>query len=478
MELLENLIGKVAFPLWNGVLKGRPTSSHLRFVEETQWRSRHEIDAIQAGELRRLLDHAYANVPYYRRLFDEAGLKPTDIRSAADLSRLPIIDRAEAIRSVSERTAVAGARVDIQKATSGTTGMPLTIGYDWGSDYWRQAMRMRGYGWAGYRIGRRALHLWGFDNPLATPFRKAKLDAHRWLQREVFFDCVRRGEAELEAFARAIETYRPRLIVSYSHAAADFARYVLAKDRRTWDDIPIICGAERLLPEDRPLVEEVFGRGIFETYGCREVMLIAAECDAHQEMHVSMENLVAEIVVRENGRERPARPGEVGEVVITDLHNLAMPFIRYANGDLATAGSDQRCPCGRGLQRLMKVDGRMADTMVDAKGNRLAGLMFNMLLSSLKDIITQFQVVQHADKSVTIKIVPGPRYAEEGRAAVYGVITKYLRGLEVRVNEVALIPLDPSGKRRIVQVEKAPVVIPELGHAPRDTPREPIALRA
>jgi phenylacetate-CoA ligase len=365
------------------------------------------------------------------------------------------MDRPTTIASVAERTATAGANVDIKKATSGTTGMPLTIGYNAGSDHWRKAVRIRGYAWGGYRLGKRAVHYWGFDNPLATPFKKAKLRADRFMRREIFVDCVRRGEAELESFARLIETYRPSLIVSYSHAAADFSRYVVSKGRRTWDDIPIICGAEKLFAEDRPLVEKTFGRGIFETYGCREVMLMGAECSAHAGMHVSMENLVLEVVVREpGGSERPARPGEVGEVVITDLHNYAMPLIRYANGDLATAGPAEPCACGRGLARISGVEGRTADTLIDGEGNRLAGLMFSMLLSSLKDIINHFQVVQHKDKSVTVRVIPGPRYEEEGRAAVQGVVHKYLHGLPVTIEEVSEILLDPSGKRRIVRVER------------------------
>lgn len=451
----ERFFGGVAYPFWEQVVRGRPTFDHLRFLERSQWLPAQDLRAVQAGELRKLLNHAYANVPFFRRRFDEAGLKPRDIHDAGDLSRLPVMDRPATIASVTERTATAGATVDVKKATSGTTGMPLTIGYNIDSDHWRKAVRLRGYRWGGYGLGKRAVHYWGFDNPLATQFKRAKLRADRFMRREIFVDCVRRGEVELEAFARLLERYRPGLIVSYSHAVADFARYVQSKDRRTWDDIPVICGAEKLLAEDRPLVEKTFGPGIFETYGCREVMLMSAECGAHAGMHVSMENVVVEIIVRDaSGGERPALPGEVGEVVITDLHNYAMPLIRYVNGDLATAGPTEPCACGRGLARIAGVEGRTADTLTDGDGNRVAGLMFSMLLSSLKDIINQFQVIQHKDKSVTVKLIPGPRYEEEGRAAVQNVVQKYLRGLPVAIEEVGEIVLDPSGKRRIVRVER------------------------
>jgi phenylacetate-CoA ligase len=115
---------------------------------------------------------------------------------------------------------------------------------------------------------------------------------------------------------------------------------------------------------------------VFETYGCREVMLIGAECEAHEGMHTSMENLIVELLVREpNGKMRAARPGEVGEVAITDLHNLACPMIRYVTGDVAIARGEGRCACGRGLATMGPIDGRVAaqyldEIAVSSTGNR------------------------------------------------------------------------------------------------------------
>ena len=111
-------------------------------------------------------------------------------------------------------------------------------------------------------------------------------------------------------------------------ACSALARHVVEHKSRTWSDIPVICAAERLFPSDRAVLVEAFGPGVFETYGSRETMLIAAECEAHEGMHVPMENIVVEVVVRDGDRERPAQPGELGEVAVTDLHNLGAPFIR------------------------------------------------------------------------------------------------------------------------------------------------------
>ena len=92
---------------------------------------------------------------------------------------------------------------------------------------------------------------------------------------------------------------------------------------------------------------------MFETYGCREFMLLGSECEIHDGFHESMENVIVEILVEEpDGSRRPALPGERGEIAVTDLHNLACPMIRYLMGDLAFARAPSRCPCGRTLLRF------------------------------------------------------------------------------------------------------------------------------
>src|SRR5260221_9481474 len=242
--------------------------------------------------------------------------------------------------------------------TSGTTGSPLAFAYDRGSEYWRQATKLRGYAWAGYRPGDRSLHFWGSIGALHPPplSEKLKQSLDHLVRREHYIDCAERSEEALASVTRQIRELRPSVIVCYAQAGAALARHVVETKSRDWDDIAVISAAERLFPADRSAMVEAFGPGIFETYGSREVMLIAAECPAHEGLHTSMENLAVEVIVRENGGERPARPGELGEVVVTDLHNYGAPFIRYVNGDLAVALRPQRCACGRWLTRLQGVE--------------------------------------------------------------------------------------------------------------------------
>jgi phenylacetate-CoA ligase len=456
------LFGQVLFPAWEGGLRRRPTLQRLKYLEQTQWRSRDELEAVATGELRRLLTHAHASVPHYRKVFDERGFDPRSVRSTADLAKLPVLERDEARETVKERTSTNGPAIDVHKSTSGTMGKPLVFGYERSSESWRQAQKLRGYGWAGYRPGQKSLHFWGAGPPapksakptLAKRLNKLKIDVDRGLRRERYFDCGVRGEAQLDAVIDLIKRDPPEVMLCYSQAGADLARHVIARGARSWGTIPVICGAERLYPTDRKALEEAFGPEVFETYGSREVMLMATECEAHAGLHTSMETLIVEVVVREDGAVRTAKPGELGEVLVTDLTNHAMPFIRYANGDMAVAGPDEICACGRALPRLASVEGRVTETLVDGNGARVNGLVFNVVIAYLAHGIRQFQVIQHKDKSVTLRIAPTPAYDAAIEATLRETWQKYLVGIPVKLELVDELPISPTGKRQVVVVEK------------------------
>jgi phenylacetate-CoA ligase len=448
------VLRSVLYPAWETFVRRRPTLARVAWLERTQWRSLDELLAIQTGALRRLVAHAYTHVPYWRARFEAAGASPRDIRSPDDLLGLPVMDRQAARVDPDERASAGGPRATIRKTTGGTTGEPLAFGYEPDSEHWRLATKLRGYAWAGYRVGDSAIHYWGFPSKRKDAPLRAKIRVDRWLRRERYFDATLRDEAYLARIVDAIRTGRPDVLVCYTQAAADLARFVLATGARDWDTIPVICGAERLFDHDRDVIEQAFGHAVFETYGCREVMLIGAECEHHDGLHESMENVLVEIVVRgEGGRARHARPGESGEVVLTDLHNYAMPFLRYANGDVAIAGPVERCACGRGLRRIRAVDGRVTETLRDGDGRPVGGMVFNLIFSALAKSVRQFQAVQHKDGAITVKVVPASGLDGDAIEQVRSSCARYLRGVPVRVETVAEIPLSRSGKRRPVIVE-------------------------
>jgi phenylacetate-CoA ligase len=455
MDLYGPLLAKALFPAYEAA-RGRPTVPLLNYLQATERWSIDALRDLQQGFLRRLLRHAYQHTAYYREVMDDRGIRQEDIESVDDLRKLPLLDRDTVRATMDSRLAGAPFGPLITKSTSGTTGEPVVVKYNAESRHWRDATRWRGYGWGGYRIGMRAMHYWGFAPPSSSWLLRKKTQIDRFVKRDLYVDCTPRGDEALAEATDKLRRFRPHVMVAYAAGAAALARFVNQQGLRVWDKFPVLVGAERLWPQDREEIERAFGPA-FETYGCREVMLMATECEAHAGMHTSMETMVVEVIVREpGGRERPARPGEVGEVVITDLHNLASPMIRYVNGDMAVAHPEGTCACGRNLTRIGPVEGRTTETLRDGRGNAVGGLVFHILFAVMDQVAKKFQVVQKADGRVVMKVVPqiGDALPEANRLAIHQFAQKYLPDAPFAIEYVPDIPLTAAGKRKVVVVER------------------------
>ena len=453
-DVYGQVFRRLLYPGWESGIRKRPTLAHLRRLERTQWCSLDELQALQLAELNKLLAHVWQRVPHYRARFERTGLDPSPMKHLDDLGNLPLLTRDDATRLFDAHKSNAPPLPLIHKATSGTTGVPLAFAYDRGSEYWRQATKLRGYGWAGYQAGDRSLHFWGSPTVDAPPLgKRAKVSLDHFVRREHYVDCTDRSEQRLLQVVELIRKLKPTVLVCYAQAGAALARYVNDAGCRDWGDISVIAAAERLFPSDRKTLVQAFGPNVFETYGNREVMLIAAECEAHEGLHLSMENLIVEVIVRDGDSERPARTGELGEVVATDLHNYGAPFIRYLTGDLAMPCAPERCACGRSLTRLERVEGRTTDTLRDGAGRAVSGLFFNVLFATLAHKVREFQVVQRKDRAIDLKLVPTSLFDDALLEQLRTHCGRHIPGVELRTQLVEQLTPDRGGKLRVVTVE-------------------------
>ncbi len=454
IDLYKPILAKALFPAFEAV-RGRPTVPLLRRLRDSESWTPSRLRDLQRRQLARLVRHAYDFTEHYRDVLDHHHLRPTHFDELAALDALPLLDRATVRATLGTRTAPTPATV-IRKTTSGSSGEPVTVKYGAESRHWRDATRWRGYGWAGYEVGTRAFHYWGVLPSKLGWIGRGKVQLDRWLKRDLYVDCTPRSDEALGDAIRALERFRPHVIVAYAAGAAALARFVNAHRLRTWRDIRVLTGAERLWPHDRAAIEEAFGP-VFETYGCREVMLIGAECEHHAGLHTSMETMIVELIVRRpDGSLRAAMPGETGEVAVTDLHNLACPMIRYLTGDLAVARGDERCACGRGLVRIGPVEGRVAHALADGEGKAVSGLAFNVLFATVGELAREFQVVQRRDGSVVLKIVlmTGTAVPSRDEQTILAFARRYLPGTRFSIELVSHIPLTSGGKREVVVVER------------------------
>ena len=454
MSFYTSLIDRVLWPVWERGLRRRATPTLLGDLRKNESTPLSHLIAGQELALSDLLRHCEASVPRYRDAIKAAGLGGGTNVTLPDLKKLPVLTRVDAGASVHERTSVLPPVPNIRKTTGGTTGEPLVILYDQTSENWRQAIKLRGFGWAGFRVGAPSIHYWGAASTVKGRFHSVKAAADQRLKRETWIDCNDQTDAALAAAVATFAEVKPDFLFAYAQAAAALARYINTNKLRDWPEVRVICGAERVFPDDRIALEAAFGE-VFETYGCREFMLIGSECGAHNGLHTSMENLIVEIL-DDDGND--VDPGTVGNVVITDLHNYGCPLIRYQNGDRAAAMPElPECPCGRAHTRLTPIEGRVTETLRNGNGESIGGMTFNLIFSPLAEHVRQFQVHQKSDSSVTVRVIPrsgtelSPSVGEHLKAAAI----KYLPGIEIDIEVTEEIANTASGKKRIVIVDPA-----------------------
>ena len=428
-------------------IAGPSGASLLQESLDSQWWSAEQLQELQLAKLRRLLTYAYDHVPFYRHRWDAAGIHPGDIKTTEDFARLPLLTKDEIRDNADEILSTDPPSVARRAQTGGSTGAPLIVWRDQASVDRAWASYVRLWTWMGYSPGDPYANLWG------TRVVRRPLAARRYVglmaraRNEHVFNAFMMDRTQASAILRQISNFRPVFLRGYASAVEALAR------TQAEESCPISMGAvsttaEMLIPQQRRTIEEAFGCRVFDQYGCGECMAIAYECDAHSGLHSCAEHCLLEIV---DSHGRPVEGDETGEVVITDLDNMAMPFIRYKNGDLARWASG-KCPCGRELPLVKEIIGRVSDMIHGDNGQQVHGEFFTHLLEQLewpaKFEVAQYQVVQAVDRSITWKVVSGVRPRESDIAEMVRYIRQQLGDLAVTVEFVDEIHVTESGKRR------------------------------
>jgi len=209
----------------------------------------------------------------------------------------------------------------------------------------------------------------------------------------------------------------------------------------------ITATGDTLFPSDRELIEQQFEVRVTDYYGAGgEGMHLASQCE-HGRYHIHMENSVVEIIAEG----RPAKAGELGNIVVTQLDNYAMPLIRYDLGDTAIQGNDTLCPCGRAHPTLASIQGRVWDIVHAPNGSALIPHFFVVEFKNLQEI-SQYQIVQEKESGIVVKLVPRAGCDQQRCEQILrSNISRVTEGsLELEFVWQDQILLSGAGKRRVV----------------------------
>ncbi|HSQ01437.1 MAG TPA: glycosyltransferase [Candidatus Dormibacteraeota bacterium] len=413
----------------------------------SQWLSLADMRALQERKLRRLIGHAYHHVAYWRERMDERGLTPDDFRTLEDLAKLPLLSK-EALREhlYFDLLSDNHDKRRIQRVTtSGSTGEPLTVYVDQHQLEIRWANTQRSMEWTGYRFGDRSARLWHQTIGMTwSQIARERLDA--WWNRRLFVPAFEMDEAGIARAVAHLRRHRPVLIDGYAESFNFLAHYARQRGLEGIRPRGIISSAQELPDHSRAVIADTFACGVYDKYGSREFSGIAWECEAHDGHHVVAESFVVEIL--KDGR--PARPGELGEIVVTDLNNLVMPLIRYRIGDLAVAmDPDVPCACGRGLPRIGRIEGRVQAMIVADNGAYVPGTFFSHLFKDYDHVVRQYQVIQERRGAIRLRIVRGTRFSTEQFDEILALMRRYLGAdMQIDVELTERIEMVRTGKHR------------------------------
>jgi len=426
-------------------MKGQNVYTRLKSLEKTQWYAIEDLKRLQWEKIKKLLHHAYRNVPYYQKQFKKAGLNPEDVCGPEAFRKLPFLTKDDIRNNLSEMKA-RNIKHFVADFTSGSTGTPLAFFKERSTSGYFLAAKYRGHKWHNLNIGEREIRIWGL--PIDRKAKWREYIKNFILNRTLFVAFDISDEALLQHF-RTCQRIQPKYIYGYPSALYRFARFLKENklDATMLNLKGIIFTSEVLYDFERELIESVFGCRIIEEYGACEAGVIAFECPQGA-MHITMENVYLEIL-NENGR--PVAPGEVGEVIVTELNNCAMPFIRYRIGDMATyISEEEKCECGRSLPLIGKIIGRALDTAVTPEGKLVHAHVFNFVIRNAiihGADIKEFKIIQKNARLLLIKIVSPKNLDEEHRSYITAKITGFMgEGIEIEFEQVKNIPLEKSGK--------------------------------
>lgn len=443
MGLHRWLVQNIVFPAQE-LAKGHPTLRILAEMESADALTPAGLRELRDAKLQEFIAYTFRHVPYVRKVMLHSGLEPSDIRSPADLVRLPLLGKADIrrhrleLRSELRKTFVAF-------STGGSTGEPLLFDLSPERIASAVACRQRAMRWWGLPVGNREFALWG------SPVEVKRQDRLRRLRDKLLatelFSAFEMSEERMSDYLDILEKGTFRMIFAYPSSIYLLCLHARKKGRnlrRSGIQAVFVTG-EVLFAHQRELIAETLNCPVANGYGGRESGFVAHECPQGG-MHIMADASVVEILDTQG---RPVPDGTPGEIVVTDLFSREAPFLRYRTGDMGVL-SQARCGCGRPHPLLERIEGRSTDFITAPDGTILHALSVIYIMREIEGI-EQFRIRQKRVDEFHVQVVRNGRYESSSELRIRDGLQQRLRArVEVTVEYVSALAPEPSGKFRHV----------------------------
>ncbi|MFH2138501.1 MAG: AMP-binding protein [Candidatus Omnitrophota bacterium] len=447
-DLLPVWLQNVLFSLYGYHLRDkRYNSSQQRYsymLKANECASKESYQKQQLRLLRDMLRHCRKNVPYYQALFKKLDFNPNDIRSLADLQKLPLLEKKDVLGNSQQFVSKNIPKSDlIAEQTSGTSGSPLTV--YWTKDFytWIYALyetRMRAS--AGVSINDRRAN---FTGKVLVPVAQTKPPFWRYnfAEKQLYMSSYHLSQINMDFYFEELMRFKPRYIIGYPGSLYPMAKYLADTQQKIPSLKSVISCSEYLKPQARETLEQGFGVKVFNHYGSVEWVATVNECE-HGSLHLSPEVGIIEIV---DSQGAPVPRGQSGEMVCTGLLNYGMPFVRYRTGDIAAyPQEDKNCPCGRTLPILKSLEGRKMSFLTLPNGMTVGSAALSTAFHA--ENILESQLIQEAMDSVNLKLVVKDEFKDSDRECLIEELRKRIAPLSIKYEYVDSIPAEKGGKKQ------------------------------
>jgi phenylacetate-CoA ligase len=416
-------------------------------LQKTESWSAGELEALQSERLAVLIRHVYENVPYYRRVFDDRRLAPSDIRTPGDLYKLPVLTK-EMVRKCADRLRahnISRRQFRIGR-TGGSTGIPLQLLLDRDCIVFDHALVHRHWSWAGYRQGARTAILRGLT--LVPPQERGpaywRFD---WWGNKIYFSGFHLSTDAMPKYVSKLQQWRPEFVAAYPSSLFTLARFMQYLGVR----IPVravFTSSEALSGLERKVIEDRFQCKVWDRYGTGERLAVTQQCE-YGNYHQNVEFGIFQV---DSPSGEPASPGEKGTLILTGLTNLSMPLIRYEIGDVGRVVGGE-CPCGRKLPLAGPVDGRKDDVIVTAEGRLMPRAGLDQI-HELVENLERCQLFQGEPGKITVRVQPRPGFDKRDRDELVRQLRKRLgSSTAIEIELVQKLELTATGKQRFIVSE-------------------------
>lgn len=406
-------------------------------LKKSQWLTSKELREFQNERLKELITHAYENVVYYRRSFDAANLKPSDICSVDDLQKFPLLTKKQVRCNIDCLRACNYPSYRFESmSTGGTTGDPLTFYIERGKSV---VNHLAFYLIMMERVQCRLTHRYLFI-----------VQSNEFWKNQAFGRILTlspyslREENDRILFEK-IRKLNPQYIIGFPSAISLFGHLMIKKTDDLFTDLrAIFCSGETLYDWQRKFLEKIFRCKVFSFYAQAEQVIFAATCECSNSYHIFPEYGVFELI-DEQGKIITHEGGR-GEIVGTGFTNDIFPFIRYRTGDIGVY-TTHYCSCGRQYPLLKKIEGRTQEFIINKSGNILPMTGMYGVVASSSNQVKEYQFFQQEPGELELKIIRYEGYTEKDEHLIIQRLTKTLgSGFHISVNYVDSMIHTPAGK--------------------------------